>query len=343
MSGMRQTIATCVTTALALAVPAWLAAVGPAQAQNTQVKVALLTQPGIWDAGVFAAVEHKFFDEQKLSVSFISPATPADGVRLLASGGANFATAHSTEVITARSRGLPVVSIATNHQFGTAGVMVPADAGVTSLKQLEGKTVGVTGIPFNKTMLEYMLNKSGVDLGKVKIVTVGFTPMPLLLSKRIDALGDAITWSEPAMYNIQLKKAPDDKSTYKFFAFYENGVPRYYTFGVVADERAIAKDKGDLARRYLRAWAKGQDWAFKNQAAAVELMRKKSPELNAAEAAANLAEIARISQSPDTQKNGLGWQDAKVWAAQEQFMRELKLIPAKVDVAKAVTNAYLPK
>jgi hypothetical protein len=72
-------------------------------------------------------------------------------------------------------------------------------------------------------------------------------------------------------------------------------------------------------------------------------MRKHAPELNAAEATANLAEIARISQCPDTQKNGLGWQDPKVWAAQEQFMREQKLIPAKVDVTKAVTNAYLTK
>ena len=343
MSGTQRTMSKCATAALALAVPAWLAGAGPALAQNTPVKVALLTQPGIWDAGLYAAVDQKFFEAEKISVSFVSPATPADGVKLLASGGVNFATAHSTEVITARSRGLPVISIATNHQFGTAGIMIPADAGVTSLKQLEGKTLGVTGIPFNKTMLEYSLKKSGVDLSKVKIVTVGFTPMPLLLSKRIDGLGDAITWSEPAMYNIQLKKAADDKSTYKFFAFYENGVPRYYTFGVVADERALAKDKGDLARRYLRAWAKGQDWAFKNQAAAVEGMRKHSPELNAAEAAANLAEIARISQSPDTQAHGLGWQDVKAWAAQEQFMREQKLIPAKVDVTKAITNNYLPK
>jgi ABC-type nitrate/sulfonate/bicarbonate transport system substrate-binding protein len=339
MSGLQRTIS-CVTAALA--VPAWLAAVGPAAAQNTPVKVALLTQPGIWDAGLYAAVDRKFFEAEKLAVSFVSPPTPADGVKLVASGGANFATAHSTEVITARSRGLPVISIATTHQFGTAGIMIPAAAGVTSLKQLEGKTIGVTGIPFNKTMLEYSLKKSGVDLSKVKIVTVGFTPMPLLLSKRIDALGDAITWSEPAMYNIQLKKAANDKTTYKYFAFYENGVPRYYTFGVVADERELAKNP-DLARRYLRAWAKGQDWAIKNQAAAVEGMRKHSPELNAAEAAANLAEIARISQSPDTQKNGLGWQDVKVWEAQEAFMREQKLIPAKVDVTKAVTNAYLTK
>jgi putative hydroxymethylpyrimidine transport system substrate-binding protein len=305
------------------------------------VKLALLTQPGVWDAGVFAARDRGHFKEEGLEVSFISPGSPADGLRLLASGGAQVATAHSTEVLTARSRGLPVVSIASNHQYGTAGIMVPGSE-VKSLKQIEGKTLGVTGIPFNKVMLEYTLKRAGIDLGKVNIVTVGFTPMPLLLSRRIDGLGDAITWSEPAMYNTQINKPADDKSTYTYFAFYENGVPRYYTFGVVADEREVAKNP-DLYRRYLRAWAKGQDWAFKNQKAAVEALRKHHPEINEKEALANLAEIARISQSPDTTAHGLGWQDAKVWAAQEEFMREHKLIETKVDVSKAVTNDLLAK
>ena len=86
-----------------------------------KIKMALLTQPGIWDAGVFAAVDQKLFEAEGLEVEFVSPATPADGLKLLASGGVQFATAHSTEVITARSKGLPVVSIATNHQYGTAG------------------------------------------------------------------------------------------------------------------------------------------------------------------------------------------------------------------------------
>jgi putative hydroxymethylpyrimidine transport system substrate-binding protein len=340
MIGIQRTWSGPVAAAFAAAASVSLAAAS--HAQSTQVKFALLTQPGIWDAGTYAAVDRKFFEEEKLAVSFVSPTTPADGLKLLASGGVNFATAHSTEVILARSRGLPVVSIATNHQYGTAGIMVPVALGVTSLKQLEGKTLGVTGIPYNKTMLEYSLKKAGVDLAKVKIVTVGFTPMPLLLSKRIDGLGDAITWSEPAMYNTQLGKPADDKSTYKYFAFYENGVPRYYTFGVVAHEPALAKDP-ETARRFLRAWTKGLDWAFKNQKEAIAAFRKHVPELNEKEATANLAEIARISQSPDTQSRGLGWQDPKVWAAQEQFMRENKLIAAKVDIAKAVTNNYLPK
>ena len=306
-----------------------------------KVQLALLTQPGVWDAGVFSAGDHNFFADEGLEVSFVSPATPADGLKLLASGGVQFATAHSTEVITARSKGLPVVSIATNHQFGTAGIMVPATENVTNLKQLEGKTLGVTGIPFNKVMLEYCLKKAGVDLDKVKIVIVGFAPMPLLLSKRIDGLGDAITWSEPAMYDTQLSKRADDKSTYKYFAFYENGVPRYYTLGVVTDEKTVSQNP-ELARRFLRAWAKGLDWAINNQKAAVEGLRKKYPEINENEAIANLAEIARISQSNDTKQHGLGWQDPAVWEAQEAFMRDQGLISTKVDITKAMTNSLLP-
>ena len=83
-----------------------LISVGARQASAAdKVQLALLTQPGVWDAGVFAAVDHKFFADEGLEVSFVSPATPADGLKLLASGGVQFATAHSTEVITARSSG----------------------------------------------------------------------------------------------------------------------------------------------------------------------------------------------------------------------------------------------
>lgn len=323
------------------AAAALVGAGGRAASAADNVQMALLTQPGVWDAGLFAAVDRGLFADEGLSVSFVSPATPADGLKLLASGGVQFATAHSTEVITARSKGLSVVSIATNHQVGMAGIMVPATEHVTSLKQLEGKTIGVTGIPFNKVMLEYCLNKAGVDLDKVKTVVVGFAPMPLLLSKRIDGLGDAITWSEPAMFNTQLGKPADDKSTYNYFAFYDNGVPRYYTFGVVADEAAVSKNP-ELARRFLRAWVKGLDWTINNQKAAIDGLRKTHPEINEMESIANLAEIARITQSADTGQHGLGWQDPAVWEKQEAFMREQGLIADKVDASKAMTNGLLP-
>ena len=331
------------TRIAASAVLGIVAASGAAQAAEkpTDVKMALLTQPGIWDAGLFGAVEQGYFKVEGLNVSFVSPQTPADGLKLLASGGVQFATAHSTEVITARSKGLPVVSIATNHQYGTAGIMVPTKLGVTSLKQLEGKTLGVTGIPYNKVMLEYTLKTAGADVSKVKIVAVGFNPIPLLLSKRIDGLGDAITWSETALYNVKIGKPAADKSTYKYFAFYQNGVPRYYTLGVVTHENTLSRNPG-LARRFLSAWQKGLTWAINNQKAAVANIRKRYPAIAEKQAIANLAEIARIAQSPGTAKRGIGSQDVSVWAKQEAFMRAHKLISTKVDVSKAVTNSYLP-
>jgi putative hydroxymethylpyrimidine transport system substrate-binding protein len=328
------------TVAYTAAFAALLVAASASEAAD-KIKTALLTQPGIWDAGVFAAVDHKFFEAENLEVEFVSPGTPADGLKLLASGSVQFATAHSTEVITARSKGLPVVSIATNHQYGTAGIMMPMTTDVTSIKQLEGKTLGITGIPYNRTMLEYCLTSAGVDLSKVNIVIVGFAPMPLLLSHRIDALGDAITWSEPAMYDVQIGKPADDKSTYMYFAFYQNGLPRYYTLGVVAAEDMV-KNNPELARRFLRGWVKGLDWAIHNQKAAIDGMRQHAPEINEKEAAANYAEIARISQSPDTEAHGLGWQDPAVWAKQEEFMRQHGLIASKVDVAQAMTDSLLP-
>lgn len=343
MTGRIWTIQKSALVALVVSCVTLLGAVQPASAQDkmTTVKLALLTVPGIWDAGIFAAMDKGFFADEGLKLELVSPQGPADGLKLLASGGVDFATAHSTEVLTARDKGLPVVSIATNHQFGTAGVMMPADSGVTELKQLEGKTLGITGIPFNKIMLEHMLEKANVDVSKVKTVVVGFTPMPLLLSKRIDGLGDAITWSEPAMYNVQVKKDAADKSTYNYFAFYENGVPRYYTLGVVATEDTL-ENKPDLARKFLAAWTKGLEWATSNVDEAVATIRKSHPEMNEAEAKANLAEIGRIAHSEMTKKHSIGWQDPAVWAAQEEFMREQGLVENKVDVSKAVTNEYLP-
>jgi ABC-type nitrate/sulfonate/bicarbonate transport system substrate-binding protein len=172
-------------------------------------------------------------------------------------------------------------------------------------------------------------------------VVVGFAPIPLLLSKRIDALGDAITWSEPAMYDLQINKPADDKSTYTFFAFAENGVPRFYTLGVVADEAAL-QAKPDLYRHFLVGWRKGLDWMIKNQTAAIDGLIKHYPAINRVEALVNLAEIARISESSETKAHGLGWQDVAVWEKQEKFMLANGQISENVDVSKAVTNAYLP-
>jgi NitT/TauT family transport system substrate-binding protein len=107
--------------------------------------------------------------------------------------------------------------------------------------------------------------------------------------------------------------------------------------GVVATEDTVKKNP-ELARRFLRAWTKGLDRAIHNQKVAIEGLRQHNPEINEAESVANLEEIVRISQRPDTETHGLGWQDMAVWEKQEEFMRDQGLTPAEVDVSAAMTD-----
>lgn len=282
-----------------------------------------------------------FFREQGLDVSFIVPGGTSDAVKLVASGQAQMGLSHSTDTILARSRGVPIVSVGTNHQFGTAGVLAPVENNIRSPKDLEGKTVGITGIPANRVMLEQFLKIHGVDTTKVRIIVVGFGGLRTLLEGRIQAMGDAITFSEPIGLNLARGKDPNDHSTYTYMAYYKYGLPRYYTFGIVTSERFLA-DNPELVRRFLRGWKKGLEWSLVNPEGAVDIFLKQYPSVKRSRALGAWRAIMEITASDDTKTHGLGWQNVDVWRKQAQFMLENKLISAPVDAGKAMTNDYLP-
>ncbi len=309
--------------------------------QLVPLKFSFLFAPGGFFTNFVVSQDRQFFKEEGLDVSLIVPGSAADAIKLVASGEVQLGLGHSTDVILARSRGVPVVSVGTTHQFGTAGVMAPVDKNIRTPKDLEGKALGITGIPANRVMLEQMLKIHKVDATKVRIIVTGFAPMPALLEKRIDALGDAITWYEPIEYNIAIGKDPNDGSTYTYMAFYKYGLPRYYTFGIVASESFLAKNP-DVVRRFLRGWQKGLDWSMKNPEAAVDVLLKRYPELERRRSLGLWKAVVEIAASDETKAHGLGWQDPKVWATQAQFMFQNGLISAPVDVGKAFTNDYLP-
>jgi len=319
--------------------------VGPAMAQSSPkllpVKMSFLVRPSGSAANFVASQDKGFFREEGLDVSFIVPANPAAALQLVAAGTVQFAVAHSTDVILARSRQLPIVSIGTTHQFGTAGIMAPAAKNVHTPKALEGMTVGITGIPANRVMLEYVLRVNNVDMSRVKLVPMGFTLAPALLAGRIDAIGDAITWAEPITYNLKMGKDANDASTYSFLPFYKHGAPRYYTFGVIASESYLAAN-ADVARRFMRGWAKGIEWTRKNQTEAVDMLIKRYSAVERGPALGVWKVLEDIVVSDETKAHGTGWQDPEVWRKQAKFMLEQKLIPAAVDVSKAMTNEYLP-
>lgn len=305
----------------------------------TKVKFVFNFAPGGYDANLLAAKAKGFFRKQGLDVSFITPATGADPAKLIANGTANIGLVHSTDVILARDKGLPIVSIGTTHQYGTLELLCPASHGIKSLNDLAGKTVGLTGIPSDKVMFEQMLKANNIDESKIHVVVAGFAGVPQLLTNRIDCY-EAISWYEPILYNQKLHKPLDDTSTYTEFQYAQHGIPRYYTFGLTTSE-AYAKSHPDVLKRFMKAWTEALQWSTANPDAANSALIDAYPSVDKPSSLAIWKASAKVTTSPETNAHCLGWQSPAIWSAQEKFLRQNKLISKPVSVSSAMTNRFL--
>ncbi|HVW18471.1 MAG TPA: ABC transporter substrate-binding protein [Solirubrobacteraceae bacterium] len=336
---MRKLAVLCCAVAIG-AVWAGASAAPGSAASTTKVKFVFNFAPGGYDANLIAGKAKGFFEKQGLDVSFITPATGADPAKLIANGAANIGLVHSPDVILARAKGLPIVSIGTTHQFGTLELLCPASQGIKSLKDLEGHTVGLTGIPSDKVMFEQMLKANNIDESKIKVVVAGFAGVPQLLTGRIDCY-EAISWYEPILYNQKLKKPLSDKSTYTEIQYYRHGIPRFYTFGIVTSE-SYAKSHADVVKRFMKAWSQALQWSIAHPDAASAALTKAYPSVDKPSSLAIWKASTKVATSAETKAHCLGWQSPSVWSAQESFLRKNKLISKPVSIKTAMTNSFLP-
>lgn len=336
---MKRLAALIVIAAVGAVAAGWSAAAGSSAGALTKVKFVYNFAPGGYDANLVAGEAQGFFRKQGLDVSFIVPATGADPAKLIANGTASIGLVHSPDVLLARAKGLPLVSIGTTHQFGTLELLCPSSKKVKRLQDLYGKTVGLTGIPADRVMFEQMLKANKIDEKKIRVVVAGFAGVPQLLAGRIDCY-EAISWFEPILYNLELRKAPADRTTYTEIQYYKHGIPRFYTFGLATSER-YASEHADVLKKFMTGWTQALQWSMSHPAAATAALVKAYPSLDTTSSLAIWKASARVATSAETKAHCLGWQSPQVWAAQERFLRTNRLIAKPVDVASAMTNEYL--
>ena len=314
-----------------------LACTAPAADALDQVSLAFAFTGAGGVANFYSTEDEGLFKQVGIATDWVTPGNVADSVRLLASDQVQFAIVNSPEIIIARGRGVPIRSIFAVIQYGTAGIMAPVEKNIRTLKDLEGRTVGITGLPANKAMMLQALSASGVDLDKVQIVNVGFGTVPVLLAGKVDALGDAITYAEPIGYNKALGKPLDDPSTITYFPFYKYGGPQYYANNVAVRDDYFAAHP-NVVRRFVSGLRAGLAWSIANPEGAAKHFLAHFPQIDPDTAVATWKAVASLTTSPDTTAHGFGWQNANVWAEICKFMTDINPTPEKVEPQSAYTN-----
>ncbi len=198
--------------------------------------LALDFQPNAVHAGIYAT-------DLRIRV----PAASTDSLKLLAAGRADMSVVDIHDLGLAREAGSDVVGVGALVQRPLAAVIARA-AEIRRPRDLEGRRVGVTGLPSDEAVLRAVIENDGGDYARVKKVTIGFSAVPSLIAGRVDAV--VAFWNAEG---VALRQRGVDTREFRVDDY---GAPRYPEL-VLAVRRETLRKRGQLVDTMLEAIENG--------------------------------------------------------------------------------------
>src|SRR4051794_17546241 len=143
--------------------------------------------PNAVHSGIYAARAQGFYTDAGIDLEINQPGESTDAPKLLAAGRTDFAILDIHDLGIAREKGLPLVAVMPIVQRPLASIIARGDRGISSPRDLEGKTVGVTGLPSDEAVVDSEVSAAGGDVAEVDEVTIGFNAVSALAAGKVDA------------------------------------------------------------------------------------------------------------------------------------------------------------
>jgi putative hydroxymethylpyrimidine transport system substrate-binding protein len=221
-------------------------------------------------APLIVAQEKGYFTDAGLEVEMIAPADPNDPPKLVAAGRADVAISYQPQLHIQVNEGLPLVRFGTLVATPLNSLVVLDGAGIESVADLAGKTVGYSVGGFEDALLGAMLAEHGLELADVELVNVQFALTPALLSGQVDGVIGAFR-------NFELNQLEIEGSAGIAFYPEEEGVPPYDELIYVArDDRLDDPRLG----RFLDAVELGTQYVLNHPEESLALFIAAYPELD---------------------------------------------------------------
>ncbi|MGB7588000.1 MAG: ABC transporter substrate-binding protein, partial [Solirubrobacterales bacterium] len=143
--------------------------------------------PNAVHSGIYAALREGYYRTAGIKLSIREPGSSTDAPKLLEAGRTQFAILDIHDLGIARERGLDVLGAMPIVQRPLASVIARGDGPVRSPRDLQGHTVGVTGLPSDNAVVDSEVAADGGDPALVHRVTIGFNAVSSLATGNVDA------------------------------------------------------------------------------------------------------------------------------------------------------------
>jgi NitT/TauT family transport system substrate-binding protein len=167
---------------------------GPACAQAARTAITVSTTTPADTLPFFWAVKQGMFDKAGLDITVVASPGGAASIVAVVGGAAQVGYSNALSISAAHQKGIPLSYIAPGGEYNSnapyAKILVLPDATIKSAKDLEGKTVAVTGLhDLLALSTEAWLDKQGADRTKVHFIELPPGSMlAALQQKRVDAM-----------------------------------------------------------------------------------------------------------------------------------------------------------
>ncbi len=318
-------------SALLAALAALLPLASAAGAGGQKLTLTLDWTPNPDHVGLYDARDTGLDARAGLDVAIRAPSDPTAPLKLVGAGQSDLAVSYEQELFFAAAKGLPVVAVAAVVPQPLNSFMAIEPA-IRSLRDLRGRTIGITGVPSDYATLDTALATVGLSRKDVRVVTVGYDLLPALLAHRVDAVLGVyrnVEGIQLELRGLHPTVIPVDRA----------GVPSYDELVLVANRTRLRDDPGyrSAVGRFVRAFLAGTADARSHPARALAILRRVTASPAAFLERATPATL-RLLAGPD----GVGCLGVRAWQRFGAWMLAHGLLKRPVPAAAVVDASFLP-
>jgi NitT/TauT family transport system substrate-binding protein len=280
----------------------------------------------------YLGLERGYYKEEGIELTIGEGQGSVRAVQTVGAKGDTFGLSDGGSVIAAVSKGAPVKSVMAITNSSPYGIAVRNDAGIKTLKDLEGKTIASAPGEAGLALLPALLKRNGVDGDKVKILRVeGAGKMVAIAEKRVEAI-------ESGLDNQSLTLAAQGIAITDFgYAAY--GVN---TVGLtIHTNHDTLSSNPDLVRRFVKATTRSFEAAIKDPEASIKAGQKVKPDMETALSLAQLKVGIALMKSPASKDLPIGQFAAKDWTDTVELMKTYQDLQTDMKPEEFYTNDFV--
>ncbi|HYM45971.1 MAG TPA: ABC transporter substrate-binding protein [Solirubrobacteraceae bacterium] len=301
------------------------------QAGSSRATLILDFVPNAVHAGIYRALAAGYYRRQGIDLRVVQPSATSDTLKLIDAGSAQFGLADGSDVAGLIAGGGDAQAVTALVQRPLGGLIAAASERLRTPADLQGRTVGITGVPSDKAVLDTEVAHAGGDPRKVRVVTIGFDGAQALAAGRIAAFTGFIPDD-----GVQLLLSGRPITA---FALDANGGPAYPGLVAFTTRREIAADPA-LVRGFVAATVHGYEDTLADPTRSLRELLAANPTLQPKFTRASLDAYLPLFAAGGSVP--FGTLQPRNVEAMSSWMLANHLIGAPVAPARYGTNGFLP-